>query len=129
MVENHPVAPCRKLLIGRTNANLGARFVMKPFDDLLQMRNFADRVKTKLAEYAKSRKSDVARGAETPELAGVLVQKYGYGLVDAYHAIFDKKHDFAPTYADVDAAVASIDENWRATQAARWNARPCGLSL
>ena len=42
-----------------------------------------NRIKGDLESYAKSRMNDVARGAETPELAGLLVQKYGYGLAKA----------------------------------------------
>jgi hypothetical protein len=98
-------------------------------EDLLPLRRYADAIKAKLADYAQARVKDVARGAETPQLAGVLVQKYGYGLIDAFHEMFQCRADFAPTYADVDAAVANIDPDWRSTQKARWAARPCGLSL
>ena len=48
----------------------------------------ATRVLAKLTEYAKSRKRDVAKGLETAQLAGLLTQKYGYGLCDAFGEIY-----------------------------------------
>ncbi len=79
-----------------------------------------ERVLRKLADYASARKSDVAKGLETKELAGVLVQKYGYGLCDAFAEVFRDEAGPAPTYTDVDKAVGSIDPNWRRTQKLRW---------
>lgn len=84
-------------------------------------------VLAKLADYAESRKRDVQRGAETPELAGLLVQKYGYGLVDAFVVIFDDTLP-CPTYSDVDAAVVSINPDWFDTDRKRWAGRPAALT-
>jgi hypothetical protein len=81
----------------------------------------------KLAEYAKGRASDVARGAETPELAALLLQKYGYGLCDAFALCFPESQD-RPSYGDVDAAVAVIDPEWQTSAKRRWAARPAGLA-
>ncbi|WP_432263362.1 hypothetical protein [Cupriavidus sp. TMH.W2] len=82
----------------------------------------------RLAEYASDRRKDVARGAETPALAGVLVQKFGYGLADAFRLVFpDDRGSFG--YPEVDAAVATVDPEWRSHQDTRWSARPAGLSL
>ncbi|TXI07686.1 MAG: hypothetical protein E6Q76_08210 [Rhizobium sp.] len=41
-----------------------------------------------IKQYAAGRASDVARGAETPRLAALLVQKYGHGAVNAVATIF-----------------------------------------
>lgn len=87
----------------------------------MEQRIAAQKIAIKLADYTEARRRDVARGLETAELAGVLVQKYGYGLHDAFWEVFeDNKSAPGPTYADVDAAVASIDPDWRQTQAKRW---------
>lgn len=82
----------------------------------------AQKVIAKLNDYAQARSNDVARGLETPELAGVVVQKYGYGLCDAFWLVYETKGP-GPTYTDVDNAVASIDPHWRETQAKRWHSK------
>lgn len=42
-----------------------------------------DRFVKQVKDYAKGKKHDVARGAESPRLAALLLQKYGLGIVDA----------------------------------------------
>lgn len=74
-----------------------------------------------------ARKKDVARGAETQHLAGLLVQKYGYGLCDAFVEIFGSQFD-GPTYGDVDRAVAEIDPQWQENAKKRWAGRPAKIS-
>lgn len=82
---------------------------------------------TKLTEYANSRQSDVRRGAETAELAALLLQKYGCGLCDAFALCFPDSGS-RPTYDDVDKAVAGVDPHWRDSARKRWAGRPAGLS-
>ncbi len=82
----------------------------------------------KLADYAQGRKSDVARGAETPHLAALLLQKYGYGLCDAFGEVFGRG-ELGPTYADVDHAVEEIDPDWRENGKKRWAGRPADISF
>lgn len=82
---------------------------------------------TKLTEYANSRHSDVRRGAETAELAGLLLQKYGYGLCDAFALCYPDSGS-RPTYGDVDKAVAIIDPDWKDSARKRWAGRPAGLT-
>lgn len=81
----------------------------------------------KLADYAEGRKKDVARGAETPHLAGLLVQKYGYGLCDAFAEVFGAKFD-GPTYGDVDRAVTEIDPQWQENAKKRWAGCPAEIT-
>lgn len=81
----------------------------------------------KLGEYAEGRRSDVARGAETKELAAVLLEKYGYGLADAT-AIFIDNHASTTVYHSVDRLVAEIDPAATENRKKRWNARPADLS-
>ncbi len=55
---------------------------------------FQQRLIEEFRGYAHSRKNDVARGAETPALAALLVEKYGYGMVKAAQLLdFDRKPD------------------------------------
>ena len=80
--------------------------------------------------YAESRKKDVARGAETPELAALLVQKYGYGLADSASLAANLEDCPKPDLMkDVDQLVASIDPDWRTHQQRRFDARPAALAL
>lgn len=81
----------------------------------------------KLREYAFGRAQDVARGAETPHLAGLLVQKYGYGLCDAC-ACLSLPPEESLSYQDVDQAVAQIDPDWQAHAKERWSFRPAQVS-
>ena len=48
-----------------------------------------ERLIQQVKDYANGRAKDVARGAETPRLAALLVQKYGRGVVDAIATAFD----------------------------------------
>ncbi|VWC40305.1 hypothetical protein BLA23254_06914 [Burkholderia lata] len=44
-----------------------------------------------IQNYAAGRRSDVARGAETPAFAALMVEKYGEGLAKAAH-LLAKEH-------------------------------------
>ncbi|KSQ21776.1 hypothetical protein APB26_32880 [Pseudomonas aeruginosa] len=79
----------------------------------------------KLDEYAAGRRSDVGRGAESPHLAALMLQKYGYGLCDAAEAI--EPGGSLVKYSDVDALVEEIDPNWRENAKKRWAARPADV--
>ena len=75
--------------------------------------------------YAASRKNDIARGAETPELAALFVEKYGAGLAKALQiAGIDSQVQRA-----TDRLVREIDTDFDANRKARWGARPAGLTL
>jgi hypothetical protein len=75
--------------------------------------------------YASSRKNDVARGAETAELAALLVDKYGEGLAKALHiAGIDSK-----VQQVTDRLVREIDPEFVEHRKARWAATPAGLAL
>lgn len=80
-------------------------------------------------EYAAGRASDVARGAETPRLAALLLQKYGLGVAKAVAVIYD-----SPRVADLVVAVlgeetAKIDPDWREHDRERWDARPADVAI
>ncbi len=54
-----------------------------------------ERLLQQVKEYANGGASDVARGAETPRLAALLVQKYGRGVVDALAVILTVREPLA----------------------------------
>jgi hypothetical protein len=75
--------------------------------------------------YAESRKKDVVRGAETPGLAAVLVEKYGEGMARALHiAGLDSQ-----VQREVDRLVREIDPDFETTKKARWAAKKAALTF
>lgn len=81
-----------------------------------------------LQEYASGRQKDVARGAETPELAALLVEKYGYGLAKAAVLAADMLDVPCPDLiSEVDRWVRRIDPNATENRQKRWERRPAGL--
>lgn len=87
-------------------------------------------VENELKTYAQHRANDVKRGAESPELAGLLVQKYGLGAVKTLEHVFHALDLPMPTISvSLDCLVESIDPEWRDHQKARWSARPAGVFL
>lgn len=78
-------------------------------------------------DYANGRAKDVARGAETPRLAALLVQKYGRGIVDAVGIIFDSPRAVDPISKVVDDETAKIDPLWREHDRERWAGRPADV--
>ncbi len=86
-------------------------------------------LKEKVREYAKERQQDVARGAERPRLAALLVQKYGRGIVDTVALLFDSPRAADPISKVVDEETAIIDPDWQENDRQRWAARPADLAL
>lgn len=83
-----------------------------------------------LADYAASRKTEVDKGRETPELAGLLVQKYGYGMLKVLELL--SRTEETPRLdtkecLDVDAAVATINPDWAEFNKRRWAAEQVGI--
>ncbi|SHI11849.1 hypothetical protein [Pollutimonas bauzanensis] len=68
-----------------------------------------ERLVLQVREYASGRATDVARGAETPKLAALLLQKYGAGVIDAVATIFDSPRVADPINRVVDEETALID--------------------
>ena len=93
--------------------------------DIVAMKELAT---ARLREYAKHRKNDVARGAETEELAGLLVEKYGTGMNDALAIVFDilalPRFDLTPV---VDECQKEIDQKAVDHRKQRWDSRPAGI--
>lgn len=87
----------------------------------------AGRLLAELRLYANGRKTDIARGAESPALAGLMVEKYGYGLMKAADVM--GVADVHLLTAEVDRLVNEIDPQHRKHQQYRWDSRPAGLSV
>lgn len=85
------------------------------------------RIVQKVKDYADGRAMDVARGAETPRLAALLVQKYGLGIVDAVAAIFESPEVVGPIAKLVDDEVVRIDPLWQEHAKERWAGRPADV--
>jgi len=85
-------------------------------------------------DYAKRRENDVRRGAESPHLAALLVQKYGLGILDTAFLFLDTigglqnvgtiLNELGKT---VDDAVVKIDPLWREHAQERWAMRPADV--
>lgn len=74
--------------------------------------------------YAESRQGDVSRGAETAELAALLVDKYCEGVAKALRiAGLD-----SAVRAEGDRLVRGIDPDFDEHRRARWAARPAALT-
>lgn len=97
---------------------------------MLTLDHLYQRAKADLESYARTREDAVQRGAETAELAGLLTQKYGYGLAKALQLAADLGDVPNPSLmGDVDRCVARIDPHWRTTFDLRIQARPAALLL
>jgi hypothetical protein len=82
-----------------------------------------------IREYARGRASDVARGAETPQLAALMLQKYGLGVVRAVGIIFESPRAADPVMSVLDEETVKIDPEWRQHDRQRWESRPADLSI
>jgi len=83
-----------------------------------------------LHEYAESRKRDVSRGAETAELAALLVEKFGEGagtVLKIAEDLLDGPH--ANLRTEVDRLVQEIDPFAAENRQKRWAARPAAIAL
>jgi hypothetical protein len=80
-----------------------------------------------IQRYAGNRVNDVARGAETPALAALMVEKFGEGLMKAAYLLGvdhgdDLKHE-------IDRLVREIDPQYPTHVQYRFEARPAGLAI
>lgn len=86
----------------------------------------SDEILAVIREYAAARAKDVARGAETPALAGLLVQKFGLGAAELSRCL--GKFRMADRICMiVDEEVSKIDPDWRSHARERWNMRPADV--
>lgn len=86
-----------------------------------------ERLVQQVRVYAEGRAKDVARGAETPRLAALLLQKYGQGVIDAVTAIYDTPRAADAISRALDEATQKIDPQWQEHNRERWAARPADV--
>ncbi|MBL8316881.1 MAG: hypothetical protein JNJ42_00675 [Burkholderiaceae bacterium] len=78
-----------------------------------------------IRSHAQARKSDVARGAETAELAALLVDKYCEGMANALRIVgLDSR-----MRSEADQLVREIDPDFDEHREARWAARPASIAM
>lgn len=106
-----------------------SRFLRSPEEVAAELftRSPAGQLIAAFKEYAEGRKREVARGAETPALASLMIEKYGYGLIKAAEVL--EVSELNLLTAEVDRLVAEIDPQHRKHQQYRWESRPAGLSI
>lgn len=97
---------------------------------MFNIENFIAAAKIDLMKYADARKNSVARGTESPELAALLLQKYGYGLDKAVLiATSLADHPIQTLMSNINKLVAEIDPNWIQNQNIRLAARPAYIEI
>lgn len=87
--------------------------------------NIEQSLRDEIRAAADSRRKAVERGAELPELAATLLDKFGWGVAKAT-AIIGLNADLQP---EIDALVRGICPDFEQLTRRRWEARPAGLSL
>jgi hypothetical protein len=96
----------------------------------IQIPEIAEAIRKKffneIRDYARSRRNDVGRNAETPELAATLVDKFGTGLIQGARLI---EFDVGPLRKELDRLVLDIDPDFVLNRQKRWAARPASISF
>ena len=77
-------------------------------------------IRYELKSYADCRIDEVKRGAETPEFAALLVEKFAAGMLKTA-LVVGIDNDFQKL---ADELVAEIDPDYLENKKARWNSRP-----
>jgi hypothetical protein len=80
-----------------------------------------------IQRYAGKRVHDVTRGAETPALAALMVEKFGEGLMKAGYLLGVERAD--ALRHEIDRLVREIDSDYPAHLQCRFEARPAGLAI
>lgn len=86
-----------------------------------------ERLVQQAKDYALGHFKDVARGAETPRLSALLIQKYGRGMADAVATICDNPRAADTIGKVVDEETANLDPIWREHDRERWAGRPADI--
>ncbi|MBA4688596.1 MAG: hypothetical protein H2184_15705 [Candidatus Galacturonibacter soehngenii] len=91
--------------------------------------NYIENLIIKIREYARNRTSDIKRGAETPALAALLLQKYGEGIIDAIISVSDSNRVADPIQKVLDEELFKIDPEWKEHNKERWEGRPADIVI
>jgi hypothetical protein len=91
------------------------------------MTHHASALIEEIQRYAGNRVHNVARGAETPALAALMVEKFGEGLMKAAYLLGgDCCNDLK---REIDRLVREIDPQYPTHVQYRFEARPAGLAI
>ncbi|MEN9848691.1 MAG: hypothetical protein RL368_1431 [Pseudomonadota bacterium] len=84
-----------------------------------------------IRNYGYKRASDVKRGAETPALAALLVEKYGQGIAKVLQLIeeLDDERSVFSLLPIIQEEALRLDPQFLSNRTARWGARPAGISI
>jgi hypothetical protein len=80
-----------------------------------------------IQHYAAHRLGDVARGAETPALAALMVEKFGEGIAKATRVLGIGGAD--ELWREIDRLVRQVDPHYPTHLQYRFEARPAGLAI
>ena len=85
----------------------------------------------KINEYAQGRESDIKRGAETPKLAALLVEKYVWGAHETLNQMEEigLKSISEEILKEGDSLCYSMDPDFDNHRKMRWAARPADLNF
>jgi hypothetical protein len=99
-------------------------------DSSTLMNALQERLIGELKSYADGRKASVLRNAETEALAGLLLEKFGYGLATAARIAAELLDRPAPDLiTEVERSVAHVDPRAKTNREKRRAARPAGISI
>lgn len=108
------------------------RYILQPMerDSSTLMSALQERLLRELKSYADGRKASVARNAETEALAGLLLEKFGYGLATAARIAAELLDVPAPDLiTEVERSVEQVDPRAKTNREKRRAARPAGISI
>lgn len=92
------------------------------------VRALHEKLLQEVVDCANGRKSNIERGAETPELAALIVEKYGHGMARALRLLAGLADCSVPDLRkDVDGLVLEIDPRVEDNRSRRWAARPAEI--
>lgn len=84
-------------------------------------------LRDEIQRYALHRLNDVARGAETPALAALMIEKFGEGLAKASDLLGLEGSD--AIRREIDRLVREVDPQYPTHLQYRFEARPAGLAF
>ncbi|WP_242298585.1 hypothetical protein [Bacillus cereus group sp. BfR-BA-01382] len=82
-----------------------------------------------IRQHAKERAKCVLRGAETPHLSGLLLQKYGCGVIDTINELYSTPRASDEIYKVLDAETVKIDPEWKLHNKQRWSGHPADICI